>query len=1076
MRAALHHTTRYRFGKAVALGPHIVRLRPAPFGRTPIEHYSLSISPTTHTLHWQHDPHGNWMARIVFAEKTDHFEINVEAAIDCTARNPFDFFVEPFAEFYPFAYPADLAKSLAPYLELETGGARIEAFVASLDYSGQGIVDALVSLNQRVCADIAYQVRMNPGVQTPDETLEQASGSCRDSAWLLVQVLRRLGMAARFTSGYLAQLRADESAEKDRADLHAWAEAYLPGAGWIGFDPTSGMLTAEGHIPLAAAPHYRDAAPVSGTTEPTDTDLSFEMRIERLGAPEEDAPQHGILIKDEDWAALNALAEDIDADLFAQNIRLTMGGEPTFVSMDETEGAEWHIAAMGPTKAARADDLIRRMRARFAPGGLLHYGQGKWYPGESLPRWAYSLYWRKDGEPIWDGTDLIARDAESSATIEDCARLATALCERLGLNEASAQGAFEDPTHWSRQEADLPLNVTPEDSQLGDAEARARMKRVFEGGLDKPIGYVLPLLRKEEGWISEIWRLRRGAIFVSAGDSPLGHRLPLGALPALTPEEYPFIASNDPALQESPLPPAREIRAPRGGKPKAGPVRTAMTIEPREGKVCVFLPPVGRLTHYLELIEAIETQARTLKLAVRLEGYPPPTDKRVQMLAVTPDPGVVEINVHPAATWAECAAITEGLYEDARAARLRPDKYLFDGGHLGSGGGNHIVFGAAAPDDSPFLRRPDLMKSVLIYWQRHPALSYLFSGQFVGPTSQAPRIDEARHEALYELEIALNAIPKPNDGEAPAPWLVDRLLRNLLVDMTGNTHRAEICIDKLYSPTGAMGRLGLVEFRAFETAPDARMSLARQALLRALIAWFWRTPQEGALVRWGTALGDRFMLPHFIWADFLDVLGDLARAGYAFAPAWFEAERAFRFPLFGETNVDGVRLQLRQALEPWHVLGEESEGGGTSRAVDASLARVEVCADGFNPARHAIACNGRRVPMNATGRKEQFVGGVRFKAAMLQRSLHPTVPIHAPLEFQLIDSWAQRALGGFRYHAGKPDGGLYPSRPSDPHEAEARRKARFIAIAATQAPALAPPEEPNADYPLTLDLRRAPLR
>lgn len=1093
LRVALTHKTEYRYDRKIQLSPHVVRLRPAPHNHTPIVSYSLRVSPEEQFLNWQQDPFGNFFAHLVFPEKTDHLFVHVDLVADMDVINPFDFFIDEDATDMPLTYPPALKKDLGPYMIPATSSKKLAAYVKSLDIKADKTIDFLCDLNRKVENDIGYVIRMEPGVQTPEETLTKKKGSCRDSAWLLVEVLRNLGFAARFCSGYLIQLTPDVKAldgpvgtDVDFTDLHAWTEVFVPGAGWIGLDPTSGLLAGEGHIPLSATPHPSSAAPIDGALEEAKVEFDFDMKVERILETARVTKPY----TDEQWSEINKLGSLVDQRLLKGDVRLTMGGEPTFVAVDDPEGDEWNTGAVGPTKRSYAENLIRRLHKRFAPGGLLHYGQGKWYPGEQLPRWAFSLYWRTDGEPLWENPDLIDKeDPNEQATIETADKFSKALCRELGLPEESPIAAYEDQAHFLLAEQKIPLNLDVKDNKLEDEAERARLIRTFDQGLNTPTSYVLPIQAwqtKDRGrrWVTENWKVRREKLFLVPGDSPAGFRLPFGNLYYIAPENYPHVQPRDPFEQRRPLAKRAELLyqrrtvtldpppiAPDVPQEIAASVRTALAVEPRNGHLCVFMPPLADAEDTTALLAAVEKAAEAVGTPVHIEGYEPSSDHRLNVIKVTPDPGVIEVNIQPASSWNEAVDITTTLYDEAHQCRLGTEKFKMDGKHTGTGGGNHIVLGGNTPNDSPFIRRPDLLASIITYWQNHPSLSYLFSGQFIGPTSQAPRLDEARSEQLYEMEIALNQVPAP--GNYIQPWLVDRIFRNLLIDVTGNTHRAEICIDKLYSPDGPTGRLGLVEFRSFEMPPHARMSLAQQLLLRALIARFWEAPYKQKLIRWGTSLHDRFMMPHYIRADFKDVLQDLEQHGFPFKEEWFEPHLEFRFPHLGTAHYDDISIELRQALEPWHVLGEEGAIGGTARYVDSSLERLQIKANGLSGDRYTITCNGIEVPMQNTGTHGEYVAAVRFRAWQPPSCLHPTIPVHAPLTFDLYDNWSGRPLGGCRYYVSHPGGKGFELVPINSYEAEGRRLSLYEGGGHTPGKLTPHPRINNPEYPHTLDMRLA---
>lgn len=1120
IHVALHHRTSYRYERPVAHGAHVVRLRPAPHCRSRILAYSLKVGPAEHFLNWQQDPQANYLGRLVFPEKTDRLDIEVDLVVEMSVQNPFDFFLEAYAEEYPFQYAADQAAELAPFRILTKPGPLLEKWIDQYQGRKQRTIDLLVEINAALQSAIDYRIRLEPGVQTPEETLEKSSGSCRDSSWLLVTLLRHLGFAARFTSGYLIQLKPDvesldgpSGTDVDFTDLHAWAEVYLPGAGWIGLDPTSGLLAGEGHLPLACSPEPSSAAPVTGGVEPCKSTMEHEMRVTRIY----ESPRTTLPYTPEQWNAILESGHATDKELEDMDMRLTMGGEPTFISMDDFDGDEWNTSAVGPTKRLLADKLIKRLHARFAPGGLLFYGQGKWYPGEQLPRWSLNCYWRKDGQPIWRDVSLIADESKDYGhRIDHAKSFGRFLSETLGVDPKWLIPAYEDAFYYMWRERRLPSNVDPLESNLSDKLERDRIARVFDRGLNEIVGFVLPLERRETPmgprWASGPWFLRDETLFLLPGDSPIGYRLPMDSLPWVCEEDYPWAIPADPTRELAPLPPATSgpvfTMQKRAANPESpsdsnksaassplptrglGPgsyvstretapapqesaswvIRSAICFEPRDGRLHVFLPPVRDTLDFLDLIARIEQTAVSLGMPVIIEGTPPEYDPRIKVLKVTPDPGVIEVNLQPAESWDDLVFNTSVLYEEARLCRLATEKFMIDGRHCGTGGGNHIIVGGATPSDSPLLRRPDLLRSMITFWNHHPSLSFLFSGLFVGPTSQAPRIDEARNDSIHEIEIAFTTL---EGTQPPLPWQVDRALRNLLIDSTGNTHRAEFCIDKLYSPDSATGRLGLLEMRNFEMPPHYQMSLAQHLVLRALLARFWKEPYEKPLVRWDSTIHDRWMLPHFIWDDLTDVLGDLREHGCLIEDEWFAPHLEFRFPRIGDFTQRGVEVELRHAIEPWHVLGESGPGGAV-RYVDSSVERMQVLVRGMTDPRHVIACNGIRVPLHPTGTHGEFVAGVRYRAWQPPNCLHPTIPVHTPLVFDLLDLWNDRSLGGCTYHAAHPGGRSHETFPVNSYEAEARRLARFFRHGHTGGvtKAAEPPSSP--DFPLTLDLRMLP--
>jgi len=988
------------------------------------------------------DPFGNFQARITFPEKVKKLVIDVEVIAEMTTINPFDFFLEEYAERYPFTYQADLERQLEPYLVIsEEGPLLTKLYEDCQGYSGQNSVDFLVSINQHINQLISYTIRMETGVQSCDETLTRRKGSCRDSAWLLVQLLRRFGLAARFVSGYLVQLLPDLQGENDAkrlsadfTDLHAWAEVFIPGAGWIGLDATSGLFAGEGHIPLAATPHYSDAAPLSGATEPAEVTFGYSNEVERiLESPRVTKPYQPKAL-----AAIHSLGDAVDQMLQSADVRLTMGGEPTFVSEEDMESEQWNTDADGDDKRILAYDLAIKLKEKFAPQGVIHCGQGKWYPGEAVPRWQYAMYWRKDGSPCWKNAARLANPMQQgNAAGDDARHFIEKLTQHLGLAEDCIIDAYEDAAYYAWEQSNLP----PDHESIASEDLSIEHKtllQLLERGIEQPVGQILPLRWKKDAWETCQWTLNRDRLFLIPGNSQMGYRLPLDRIAGKKEEEIEVPPSTVEKSQDL-ITYGTFAKANNDGLSDATFI-TALSVQLVEGRLHVFVPPFKEVNAFLDLVQHLESVCEMCDQAIVIEGYQPPFHQDVVKLAVTPDPGVVEVNVHPSDSWTEIRQVYDHLFTAAKASKLGTNKFMLDGRHTGTGGGNHITLGGKTPADSPLLRRPDLLRSMVTFWQNHPGLSYLFSSAFVGPTSQAPRFDEGRPDQIYELEIAFAELERHDN---PPLWMVDRLFRNLLTDLTGNTHRAEFCIDKLYSPDSSTGRLGILELRGFDMPPHHDMCLVQLLLIRALVAAFWKEPYQMKLIHWGNMLHDRFMIHHWVKTDMLEVVNYLNTRGIAFDPQWLDVFLDFRFPELGRVTIAGTQIILRSAIEPWIVLGEEMTSAGSARYVDSSVERLEVMVENFEPERYYLLCNNTNIPLVKTDQQGTFVASIRYKAWAPPSALHPTIGVDTPLVFDLYDTWNQRSIGGCVYHVMHPGGRSFDTFPVNSLEAESRRATRF---------------------------------
>lgn len=1028
-RIALTQHYAYRFDRSVRLSTHWLRLRPAPHTPCAISAYSLRVDADPNWLNWLRDPFENHLARLDLPEPVSSLGISMELIAELEPINPFDFLVEPFASRYPFDYPQQLHKELAPYLRIGQTGPRMRAWLDQLDCGPGYILERLEAINAKVAGTVAIAGACTPGPVNLEAVLEQGDGSVWELAWLLTLALRDLGLAARFTHGY--RILLDPAETTDTASSHAWSEVFLPGAGWVGLDPASGLFTNEGYIPLATAPEPLRAVPIVGYRESCEETRSEEIHLRRLLPQAQPWP-----FSESQWADIVGLGHHVDSALDGQHIALSVAGGLSFVSRDEAEATEWTLTALGSDKRRVADELLRRLWHRLAPGGLLHVGQGEIFGGESLPRWNLNCFFRTDGLPVWRHRALLEMTEPMVKAMhsDDAKRLAEALTRALGLDESFIIPAFEDQLHelWTNR---VLVDYMPSPEELLDPEQRRLLALHLSSSRAEAAGYVLPLRwdPTQARWRSGPWTFRRDRLYLTPGTSPIGYRLPLDGFPvgADAPaepdpercqfEERPLLPDihGELSARLTTLSPAGATVEQADAKPARGASapRTALCIEVRDGRLHIFMPPLTHLEHYLDLVAAVETAALERATPVTFEGYEPPQDYRLRRLKLEPDAGILKAWFPESENWEQQIEVLTAIYQEAAESGLQGERTMADGRRLPPGGHAELLLGGSRPLDSPFLRRPELLRSLIVYWQLHPSLSYLFAGRPVGPGGDAPRPDEGRDESLYELAIALDRIPS---GESACPWIPDRLLRHILADPAGDMRRAEIRVDQLYAPDRPALRLGRVMLRCFETPPDAKLAALQTLLVKGLMAFVSDQPQSAEPACWGEALHDRYMLPRLLWEDLCMVLDELNTAGYPFQAEWFEPLAALRFPLLGEVQLGDMTLQLRSAHEPWPVLAEETTAAGVARFIDSANERLEVRATGLTPSRYVLACNGSRVPLQATRVRGEYVAGVRYKVANPPSTLHPTIPPVDALVFDLVDSWTGRVVGGCSYMPSRP--------------------------------------------------------
>jgi len=1079
VRIALRHRMVYRFDRAVRLSTHWLRLRPAPMNRARIQAYSLRVEAEPHFLNWVRDPFENHLARLDLPEPMMRLGLDVEILAELAPVNPFDFLLDDDVVRYPFEYRAPLRRELAPYLAQRTAGPLLERWLARLDRGAAGTIEVLSRTTRAISESLPVHASMRPGAVDAEAVLAHGEANPWALAWLATLGMRSLGLAARFVSGYYIKLGA-EGAAPDAAQ-HAWSEVFLPGAGWVGVDPTSGMFAAEAHIALAAATDPVRALPVVGYCESCRETQHVAVTAHKLEPRAPDWP-----LSERQWSDVCAAGQRVDAGVERAQLELTCAAAVNFVASEAHDAPEWNTTALGADKRQAAERMSERLHAEIAPGGVVQEGQSAWFAGEPAPRWRLSLVRRRDGNPVWRERRWLAGFGDAaSSTAADAHAFGKALARALGVDSACLLPAYEDAAP-SQLGATGPL---PDAARLRDPEQRRLLlQRVLQGEADLR-GYVMPLHWDPVAacWRSGRWRLRRDAVYLLAGSAPMGYRLPLDSLPAAAGELAPEPAERCPLDALTPLGEvhaAVNARLARddAGASSAGAPRTALCIELRAGVLHVFLPPLTHLEYYLDLVACIEHSAAQCGVPVRIEGYGPPDDPRLDRFDLEPDAGVLRVQLPAMDSWRAQSVLLEAVYGHARAVGLQAARVTGSGGRQPPGAVTPLALGGSSPAQSPFLRRPALIGSLIAYWHRHPSLSYFFSGRSIGRGGNAPRPDEGRDDALYELELVLRRLP---DDASDTPWLADRLLRHLLTDAAGDMHRAEFDVDALYSPGRAAKRQGRIVLRTLQAPPSARLTALQILLVHALLMRFAQIPERGPLESWGAALHDRFLLPRLLWQDLAAVLEDVRAVGVPMDPAWFEPLLDVHFPLLGSMHFANLDIDLRQAHEPWPVLSEEASGGGMARFLDSAADRVEVRCMGLTPSRHVLECNGLRVPLQPTGVRGEFVAGIRFKAWNPPATLHPTVEPVDALVLNMIDSWSGRLLGGCTYLPAVPAlagpasvpepepgvpgvGGPPPRRAQPVVPATQARAGVFIPHGAAAVPAVR--EQRAVERPYLLDL------